>query len=278
MRLWLLVVIVCTQVFGLPKESLVQGGLIVVKLDSHESTSPVLINGKRVSVVQDGTARYALLGIPLDFKEPTQTFEMTYGEKRKKMMYEIAQKKYEEQHLTIANKRKVNPNADDMKRIESERSRKHKAKGAWSDTVGHAEYVWPVTGRISSVFGLRRFFNGQERRPHSGLDIAAKEGTPVVAMANGKVVEAGNFFFSGNVIFIEHGQGIVSLYAHLSRIDVKVGQMVKKGELIGAVGQTGRVTGPHLHLSVLVNRISVDPLLFLPDAEQKKNADHSGRM
>ena len=176
----------------------------------------------------------------------------------------ISDKKYQEQHLTITNKRKVNPNEQDLKRIAQERSRKYKAKTLRTDTLPDVDFVWPVTGEISSIFGLRRFFNEQERRPHSGLDIAAAEGTPVKAAASGTVIDAGDFFFSGNMIYLDHGQGIISLYAHLSRIDVKPGDKVTTGSVIGAVGQTGRVTGAHLHFAVIANQNLIDPVYMLP--------------
>ena len=126
------------------------------------------------------------------------------------------------------------------------------------------EFIWPADGEISSIFGLRRFFNEQERSPHNGLDIAAAEGTPVRAVADGKVIDSGDFFFSGNMIYVDHGQGIITLYAHLSRLDVKPGDSVKQGDVIGAVGQTGRVTGPHLHFAVYANQNLVDPMFLLP--------------
>ena len=176
----------------------------------------------------------------------------------------VKQKLYSTQHITITDDRKVNPYASDMERILAEKTRQQQATNHYSMVDVDVNFLVPVEGIRTGSFGRRRVFNGQKRRPHSGMDIAADEGTLVRAPSAGTVIELGDFFFSGNLIYIEHGQGMISLFAHLSEINVSLGEQVAKDQIIGRVGATGRVTGPHLHWSLGLNGNWIDPALFLP--------------
>ena len=263
--LFTLIYSISTVVSALPEQSLVPGGIALLQLPDHKQDTEVYFNDRRVAVFPHQDTWYAMAGIGLSTKPGEYEFTVKQADGlsvSSKVVVEY--KKYDEQHLTIKNKRKVNPNKQDGERIAAESKRKKKAKQQFTDTEPKVDFIWPVTGRISSIFGLRRFFNEQERRPHSGLDIAADEGTPIKAVADGTVIEAGDFFFSGNMIYLDHGQGVITLYAHMSKIDVKPGDVVKQGDIIGAVGQTGRVTGPHLHFAVIANRTLIDPIYMLP--------------
>ncbi len=251
-----------------PRQSLVPGGIAILNLDEYDQDTRVTFDNRKTTVFRQGDSWYALAGIPLKAKTGTYEFEIARKDGTTRVSnVDVVKKKYKEQRLTIKNKRKVNPNQQDMARIEKERVLKRAAKNHWSDDYPDVDFAWPVTGPISSIFGLRRFFNDQERNPHNGLDIAAPEGTDVRAVASGTVIEAGDFFFSGNMVYIDHGQGLISLYAHLSRIDVKPGDVLRRGDVLGAVGQTGRVTGAHLHFAVMTNGVLVDPVYFLPEQQ-----------
>lgn len=250
---------------ALPEQALVPGGIALLQLSNYQQDTKVYFNNKRIAVFPHEDSWIAMAGIGLSTKPGVYEFSVQQADGLKlKTSITVAHKKYAEQRLTIKNKRKVNPNKADTKRIVAESKRKKKAKRQFSQTTPQVDFIWPINGRISSIFGLRRFFNDQERRPHSGLDIAAVEGTPIKAAASGTVIDAGDFFFSGNMIYLDHGQGIISLYAHLSEIMVKPGDVIKQGDIIGKVGQTGRVTGPHLHFAVYSSRTLIDPIFMLP--------------
>jgi murein DD-endopeptidase MepM/ murein hydrolase activator NlpD len=181
--------------------------------------------------------------------------------------FEVRAKRYPEQHITLKDKRYVEPGAEELKRIEREQEIIARAFATWSDTDPSLAFVLPASGRLTSGFGLRRFFNRQPRQPHSGLDVAAPSGTAVNAPAGGTVIATGDYFFNGQTVFLDHGQGLITMYNHLSRTAVKEGDRVAPGQQIGEVGMTGRVTGAHLHWTVSLNNARVDPTLFIDPRE-----------
>ena len=179
--------------------------------------------------------------------------------------YTVAPKQYQEQRLKVS-PRTVDLSPADQARYERERSHQALVMATFSEPPanGSLRMQVPVPGRRSSSFGLRRVFNGQARNPHSGMDIAAATGTPIAAPLPGRVIDTGDYFFNGHTVWLDHGGGLLSMVCHLSAIDVQVGDVLQTGQRLGAVGATGRVTGPHLHWGVMLNRTMVDPALFLP--------------
>ena len=159
----------------------------------------------------------------------------------------------------------VNPPPDIAARIEREQAQVAAARERDDPREDFAEtFQWPVQGRISGRFGNQRVYNGTPKSPHSGMDIAAPKGTPVRAPADGVITfVAPDLYLTGGTVLLDHGHGISSNFLHLSRIDVKVGDVVKQGDVIGAVGATGRATGPHLHWGMSWFDVRIDPLLVL---------------
>jgi murein DD-endopeptidase MepM/ murein hydrolase activator NlpD len=253
-----------TASLALPQHNPVPGGVAVIDLGVAGATPPTARRGEQpLAVVRDGGRWFALFGIPLDTLPGELEISVFSGSTATGKPIAIHARNYPEQRLTIKDKRKVEPNPDDLARIEREKEITEAIKRHFSETAPATDFMLPANGPLSSRFGLRRVFNGQPRNPHAGLDVAVGTGAPVKAPAAGVVANTGDYFFNGNTVFIDHGQGLITAYMHLSRIDVRAGQPVKKGEILGAVGATGRVTGPHLHWAVILNNTPVDPELFL---------------
>ena len=250
---------------NLPEQSSVPGGLVIVPLSSSGEAKPaVTYNKKPVMVVEDNEQWLAIVGVPLKAKAGTQYIKVN----AKKVGFNIVDKAYPTQHITITNKRKVNPNKLDMDRINAERANINAALRSWTEQEEIPfNFIWPIEGRVSGLFGRRRVFNDQPRRPHSGMDIAAPTGTQIHAPAAGVIKGTGNYFFNGNTVFIDHGQGLVTMFCHMDQIDVQDEQIIQQGDIIGTVGMTGRVTGPHLHLGVSLNDTRIEPRLFFPERE-----------
>lgn len=246
----------------LPKESRVPGGVAIIELPDSNTAPDVHYGRYRVTVVKD-QHWMAIVGIPLDAEPGKQYLHVRINKTDSELSFDIGDKHYRTQELTVA-PRMVNPTKKDMQRITRESKRTEVALTHYTESLHpNFDFLQPVHGTPSDSFGSRRIFNGEARRPHSGMDIPAPIGAPIISPADGIVVEVGSFFFNGNTIFIDHGYGLATLYCHMSKINVKVGQHVKRGEVIGLVGATGRVTGPHLHFGVSLNRAMVDPALFL---------------
>jgi murein DD-endopeptidase MepM/ murein hydrolase activator NlpD len=251
---------------ALPQQSVVPGGVALISVGDGKDPAPtVTFGGKRVlTLAQDGQW-IAVLGLPLSTKPGAVSIDVqALGGTRVQKSVQVQDKQYVEQRLKVA-PGQVDLAPQDLERVEVEQKRIRESLDSFSPVLPATfQLKAPVPGPRSSSFGLRRVFNGQPRAPHSGMDIAAPLGTPILAPADGKVLDSGEFFFNGGTVFIDHGSGFVTMYCHLSQADVKPGDVIKTGQVIGKVGATGRVTGPHLHFGVTLNGALVDPALFLP--------------
>jgi murein DD-endopeptidase MepM/ murein hydrolase activator NlpD len=245
-----------------PDHSPWPGGIAVIDVGPAEAPRPIVeFDERRVLVAKHGDRWMAAVGIPLNASTGELAIRVNTA---RDIAFEVRDHAYREQRLTVTNKKYVTPDEAQLERIGRERALIDAALGAWRDVdVSGLALAAPVNGRRSSSFGLRRFFNDQPRAPHKGMDIAAPEGTVIAAPGTGIVTATGDYFFNGKTVIIDHGQGFVTMYCHLSEIGVNEGQQVGTGDLVGAVGATGRVTGPHLHFGTYLNGTAVDPALLL---------------
>ncbi|WP_236174161.1 M23 family metallopeptidase [Pseudomonas pseudonitroreducens] len=243
----------------------VPGGVAVVQLGQDAAVPTATFQGKPVLVVrEEGRDWIAIVGIPLTAKTGNQQIAVKQAGASRNLGFSVGAKHYKEQRITLKNTRQVNPLPEDLKRINRELAEQTAAYRSFSPgTPSNLVLDKPVNGPLSSPFGLRRFFNGEERNPHSGLDFAVPAGTPIKTPAAGKVILIGNYFFNGNTVFVDHGQGFISMFCHMSKIDVKLGDQLPRGGVVGRVGATGRATGPHMHWNVSLNDARVDPAIFI---------------
>jgi murein DD-endopeptidase MepM/ murein hydrolase activator NlpD len=246
-----------------PEHSPWPGGIAILDLGTAEQSKPTAsYNGKRVLVYKDGERWAAAVGLPLDTEAGNATVSFDDG---RSVVFEVQEHAYREQRLTVTNQSYVTPDQEQLDRIGGERKIIDAALNAYRDIgIDGVVLTQPVDGPRSSSFGLRRFFNDQPRSPHSGMDIAANSGVAIETPRDGVVTATGEYFFNGNTVIVDHGQGLVTMYCHLSEIAVEEGQSLTTGETLGAVGATGRVTGAHQHFGGYLNGTAVDPAIVLP--------------
>ncbi|MEQ1630296.1 MAG: peptidoglycan DD-metalloendopeptidase family protein [Gallionella sp.] len=258
---------------ALPESSSVPGGVAVIplaKVVSGKDAPHAWLGALPVLVTADNDVWYAVVGLSLTTKPGSLALRVQNGGIERTVDFEVGDKAYPEQHITLKDKGKVQLSPENLVRAEREIKEIIKYKHHWHaarDT--DLAFIVPAQGPFSGHFGMRRFFNGEARAPHAGLDVAVDRGTTVMASGAGTVLAVGDYFFNGNTIFLDHGNGLITMYCHLDRMDVQVGEVVAKGQPIGLSGMTGRATGPHLHWSVVLNGTMVDPELFIPATAQQ---------
>jgi len=247
-----------------PRPLQVPGGVARLPLGPAAERPLAFADDVPLLVVGDARAWTAVVGIALAaVPGPAHITVRAPDGGERPVPYRIAPKRYSEQQLKVS-PRTVDLSPEDQARYERERAHQQMVMATFSTPVPPALRMQvPTPGRRSSSFGLRRVFNGQARNPHSGMDIAAPTGTPVAAPLPGRVIDTGDYFFNGQTVWLDHGGGLLTMVCHLSRIAVQPGDVLRTGDTLGAVGATGRATGPHLHWGVMLNRAMVDPALFL---------------
>lgn len=247
----------------LPTDARHAGGIAVVPVAM--TVTAVTLQDKPVALVIENNQRYAVVGIPLSSSDHL----ILYTEPdHREIAIALTPFHYAEQHLTITDQSKVTPDKDELARYAREAKEQNAVYASFSHSnkISFPDFIKPTHGVYTSPFGFKRFFNGEARAPHAGLDIAAPIGQGALAPADGVVVQTGDYFFNGQTVMIDHGQGIVSMLCHLSRIDVSAGDVVKQGQVVALVGKSGRATGPHLHWSVSLNDTRIEPkLLLMPE-------------
>ena len=244
-----------------PDRGLAQGGFV---LGQAAPGTRLALDGRAVRVAADGAFAF---GFGRDHGAASTLSIAQPGQRAEERRLSIARRQWQEQRISGLPPAQVTPDEATLQRILRERERLGAVRATDSALTGFAQgFVAPATGRISGVYGSRRVLNGQPRQPHYGLDFAVPTGTPMLAAAAGRVTLADTFHFFGELVVIDHGHGVNTLYAHLSRIDVREGQMVGKGEPIALSGATGRVAGPHLHFSLSWYQVWLDPQPVVPGA------------
>ena len=252
---------------ALPDEASVPGGIAYVRLGTvaHDAARPRAWLGEQPVWVSIENGQWvAVVGLALDLPPGAHQLRVDDGELQRQLTFDVRPKNYPAQHIRLKDSSKVTLSPADEARAVAEIAEIQKLKRHWRDEESDdPQFTQPAAGRLASRFGLRRFFNGEARAPHSGLDVAVPRGTPIKATRPGTVLAVGDYFFNGKTVFVDHGNGLISMVCHLDRIDVRAGEPVDQGQHVGLSGMTGRASGPHLHWSMVLNGVMVDPELFI---------------
>jgi murein DD-endopeptidase MepM/ murein hydrolase activator NlpD len=242
-----------------PRHTPVPGGIAILELPA--GIGGARFDGTPVLIRETQGRRQAIVGLSLTTEPGQHVLELDDG---RGINFMVADKSYPTQHVRIKDQGKVDLSPENEARVAREHAEINLRK-QFRSAVDHpdTDFMAPAKGPRSGRFGVRRVFNGQARAPHVGLDFAVPRGAPILSAAAGKVLAVGDYFFNGKTVFVDHGQGLISLYCHLERIEVTPEQPVARGERLGAAGSSGRASGPHLHWSVVLNGAMIDPETLL---------------
>ena len=239
-----------------------RGGIFISEITKYSHEAGFTFHNSKVLTYEKEGKFYLIFGIPYKSKIGKNTYLLKNGNKDYPVKFTINDKEYATQRISVA-KKYTEPSEEIINRVIKEKKELMVARSKWIDMKVDLDFVLPVEGITTGVYGTRRFYNGKEGNYHNGLDIAAPIGTEIVAPSSGRVLLTGDYFYNGKFIYIDHGQNLKSIFIHLNKINVNVGDILKKGQIIGEVGSTGKSTGPHLHWSVTLNSVYVDPEIFI---------------
>ena len=250
--------------------SVVQGDALLLEYPNEDGLDRVEVQWRNqtIPLIRSDTDWVAIIGADLDLGPgdypAVVTFQFSDGRREvREEAVRVESKSFPVTRLTVE-PRFVGLSPEDLERSRRESRRLGQVFGQITrDILWDEGFAVPIPNAQGSNFGHRRVFNDEPRNPHSGADISAAAGTPIRSTSRGRVVETGDYFFNGNTVVVDHGLGIYSVYLHLSQIDVEPGQMVERGEVVGLVGATGRVTGPHLHWGFRVQNARIDPFSLI---------------
>ncbi len=237
------------------------GGIVLIPLEDNEKYNEYQYKNNIVTRVLKDNKPYLLFGIPYDSSSGISTYEFKSDNMNKIINLSIRKKYFTTQNININKYRKKTK--EELERIYKEKEEIQKAKNIRYDNFPDYDFITPTKGIVTGVYGTQRYYNGVKGRYHNGHDIAADIGTPIYSPSKGKIILTGNYYYNGKFVMINHGNNLISIFLHMNQISVSKGSIVEKGEIIGTVGNTGLSTGPHLHWSVMLNNVYVDPIEFI---------------
>lgn len=243
------------------------GDVILIPLHDTELQSEYYYNNHLITIVKENNVPYLLFGIPYNIDIGMNSFTFVGQDNSKTVKLNIKKKDFDIQNIKLNKYRKKSQK--ELDRIYKERKAIIEAKKIKYDFYPDYNFIIPTEGIVTGVYGTQRYYNGKKGNYHNGHDIAADIGTAIYAPSGGKVILTGNYYYNGKFVMLNHGNNLISIFLHMNDIHVSKGSIVEKGQIIGTVGTTGLSTGPHLHWSVLINNIYVDPLALVKNIKVK---------